>query len=71
MIVPLVRRSVPGTERAERAPELTDTAWQGLDVAFRAWASAPTGERYRALLDADRRWREAAATQRSRPRRAS
>ena len=65
MIVPATRRALRGAESSEI---LTDTAWQDLDAAFREWASAPTGERYRALLDADRRWREAVGPHRIRPR---
>jgi hypothetical protein len=47
---------------AELAAVVSDAAWHDVDVAFRAWASAPTGDRYRAFLDADRRWREMAGT---------
>jgi hypothetical protein len=49
-------------QRADAAAVVSDAAWHEVDVAFRAWASAPTGDRYRAFLDADRRWREMAGT---------
>jgi hypothetical protein len=42
---------------ADRPTVVSDAAWHDLDVAFRAWAQAPTGESYRAFLDADQRWR--------------
>jgi len=34
-----------------------EEAWRGANRAYRAWASEPTRDRYRAFLDADRRWR--------------
>jgi hypothetical protein len=63
MIVPVMRRAV---DHGDRSQMLTDAAWQDLGVAFRAWASAPSRERYDALLNADRRWREAVGTPRDR-----
>ncbi len=54
-----VRRAI---HRAGEPSVVSDAAWHDVDAAFRAWAQAPTGERYRAFLDADQRWRAMAET---------
>ncbi|HEV3229990.1 MAG TPA: hypothetical protein VGY97_10980 [Solirubrobacteraceae bacterium] len=37
--------------------ERGDVAWREAQAAYRAWANEPSPERYRAFLEADRRWR--------------